>query len=108
MKANPGKSHILLSNKKTEVKINDVVLTSNVEEKLHIITLHYELKFEKHITGICNKASQKIHVLSRITSYMSLNKWRPLRTFLLHINSKTICVKNDFKLKEDNSLQINC
>ena len=32
MKANPGKSHILLSNKKTEkAKINDVVLTSSVE-----------------------------------------------------------------------------
>ena len=74
MKANPGKSHILLSNKKTEmVKINDVVLTSCLEEKLLRITLDSELKFEKHITDICNKASQKIHVLSRITSYMSLN-----------------------------------
>ena len=79
MKANPGNSHILLSNKKTEkVKINDVVLTSSVEEKLLGITLDSELKFEKHITDICNKASQKIHVLSRITSYMSLNMWRLL------------------------------
>ena len=91
MKANPGKSHILLSNKKTEVKINDVVLTSNVEEKLHSITLHYELKFEKHITCICNKASQKIHVLSRITSYMSLNKWRPLRTSPSHKLEDYMC-----------------
>ena len=68
MKANPGKSHILLSNKKTEKvkKINDVVITSSVEEKLLGITLDSELKFEKHITDICNKASQKIHVLSRI------------------------------------------
>ena len=32
MKANPGKSHILLSNKKTEkVTINDSVLTSSVK-----------------------------------------------------------------------------
>ena len=69
MKANPGKSHILQSNKKTEkVNINDVVLTSNVEEKLLGITLDSELKFEKHIIDICNKASQKIYVLSRITS----------------------------------------
>ena len=69
MKANPGKSHILRSNKKTEkVNINDVVLTSNVEEKLLGITLDSELKFEKHIIDICNKASQKIYVLSRITS----------------------------------------
>ena len=60
MKANPGKSHILLSNKKTEkVTIKDVVLTSNIEEKLPGINLDSELKFEKHITGICNKAIQK-------------------------------------------------
>ena len=48
MKVNPGKSHILLSNKKIEkVKINDVVLTSSVEEKLLGITLDSELKSEK-------------------------------------------------------------
>ena len=84
MKANPGKSHILLSNMKMEkVKINDVVLTSSVEEKLRGITLDSELKSEKHITDIYNKASQKIHVLFRITSYMSLNKRRLLmKTFV--------------------------
>ena len=84
MKANPEKSHILLSNKKTEkVKINDVVLTSSAEEKLLGITLDSELKFEKHVTDICNKASQKIHALSRITSNMSLNKRRVLmKTFV--------------------------
>ena len=84
MKANPGKSHILVSTKKTEkVKINDVVLTSSFEEKLLGITLDSELEFEKHIKDTCNKASQKIHVLSRITSYMSLNKRRLLmRTFV--------------------------
>ena len=85
MKDSLGKSHVLLSNKKTEkVKINNVVLTSSVAEKLLGISLHSELKFEKNIIGICNKASQKIHVLSRITSYMSLNKWRLLvKTFVL-------------------------
>ena len=46
MKANPGKPHILLSNKKTEkVKINHVALTSSVEEKLLGITINSELKF---------------------------------------------------------------
>ena len=76
MKAKSEKSHILLNNKKTgKVTINDVVLTSSVEENLLGVTLHSELKSEKHIAGVCNKASQKIQVLSRISSYMSLNKW---------------------------------
>ena len=71
IKANLEKSIILLNNKKTEkVTISDAVLTSSVEEKLLGITLHSELKFEKHITCICNKASQKIHVLFKISSYM--------------------------------------
>ena len=55
MKAKPGKSHILLSNKKTEkVKINNVVLTSSVEVKLLGITLDSDIKFKKHIIDICN------------------------------------------------------
>lgn len=53
--------------------INDV-LTSSFEEILLGITLDLELKFEKRITGVCNKASQKTYVLSKITGYMSLNK----------------------------------
>ena len=66
-----------------EVTIDDVVLTSSVEEELLSTTLDSELKFEKHITGICNKNSQKTHALSRITSYMSLNKRRLLvKTFV--------------------------
>ena len=64
-------SHILLCNTKTEkVTISDVVLSSSVEEKFFGITLDSELKFEKHLTGICNKTNQKLYVLSRITSYM--------------------------------------
>ena len=63
--------------------IHDVLLTSSAEEKLLDMTLDSELKFEKHIAGICNKASQKIHVLFRIASYVSLNKRRLImRTFL--------------------------
>ena len=58
MKANPGNCYNLLSNKKTDkVEINDVVLTSSVEENLLGITLDSELKSEKHITDIFNKAS---------------------------------------------------
>ena len=79
MKANPGKSHILLSNKKMEkVRINVVVLTSSVKGKFLGITLNSELKVEKQIIGICDKVSQKTNVLSRITSYMLLNKLRLL------------------------------
>ena len=59
--------------KKTKkMTINNVVLTSNAEENLLGITVNSELKFEKHITRICNKTSQKIQTLFRITGYMLL------------------------------------
>ena len=44
-----------------KVKIDDAVLTWSAEEKL-LITLDFEHKFEKHITDICNKTSQKIYM----------------------------------------------
>ena len=88
MKANPEKSHILLSNKKTEkVAINDAALTSGVEEKLLGFVLDSGLKSEKHVTGIYNKASEKIHVLSRITSYMPLKK----RRLLMKMFVESVC-----------------
>ena len=88
MKANPEKSHILLSNKKTEkVTINDAALTSGVEEKLLGFVLDSGLKSEKHVTGIYNKASEKIHVLSRITSYMPLKK----RRLLMKMFVESVC-----------------
>ena len=40
--------------------LSKVVLTSSVEEKLRGITVDSELKFEKHISSICNKAIQKM------------------------------------------------
>ena len=73
MKANPGKSHILLSNKKTEkVKIDDAVLPSSVEEKLLGITLDSKLKLEKQISykhlqqsqskNACSVQNYKLHL----------------------------------------------
>ena len=66
MKTNSGKSYILLGNKKAEkMKINNVLLTSSVEEKLLDITLDSELKFEKHISqskNICSVQNYKLQV----------------------------------------------
>ena len=42
--------------------------------KLLDITFHNKLKFEKHISKICNKVSHKLHALARISNYMTSNK----------------------------------
>ena len=61
MKANPGKSHILLSDNASpeKVRINDVVLTSSVKEKLLGITLDSRLKFENSLQAFVTNPVKK-------------------------------------------------
>ena len=79
LKANPGKSHILLSSKKPEiVSVDGISIAASSHEKLLGVIIDSELKFENHITEICLKVSKKINALCRISSFMSLEKRRTL------------------------------
>ena len=75
LKANPGKSHILLSSKKPEVvSVDGISVAASFHEKLLGVVIDSELKFENHITDKCLKVSKKINTLCRISSFMSLEK----------------------------------
>jgi hypothetical protein len=39
--------------------------------KLLGVTIDYELKFDKHISDICKKASRQLNVLKRIGKYLN-------------------------------------
>ena len=79
LKANPGKSHILLSFKKPEiVSVDGISIAASSHEKLLVVITDSELKFENHITEICLKVSKKIKALCRVSSFMSLEKRRTL------------------------------
>ena len=79
LKANPGKSQILLSSKKPEIDSADgISIAASSHEKLLGVIIDSELKFENHITEICLKVSKKINALCRISSFMSLEKRRTL------------------------------
>ena len=79
LKANPGKSHILLSSKKPEiVSVDGISIAASSHEKLLGVIIDSELKFENHITELCLKVSKKINALCRISSFMSLEKRRTL------------------------------
>ena len=61
LKANPGKSHILLSTNKPEiVSIDEISLAASFHEKLLGVTIDSELKFENHIKELCLKVDKKI------------------------------------------------
>ena len=42
-----------------------------------------EIKFDKHVSDLCDKVSKKINALCRVTGYMSLEKHRiVMKTFV--------------------------
>ena len=84
MKANPGKSDLLLSTKSPKVvSIDRIQMKSSLTETLLGITIDSELHFDNHLFAICKKLSRKINALGLIANYMSLEKRRILRkTFI--------------------------
>ena len=42
------------------------------------VTIDSSLSFEKHITNLCKKASQKLNALARISGYMNIQKRRTI------------------------------
>ena len=79
MKANPEKCHVILSSKtQRETPFANASVASSPNEKLLVITLDSELKFEKHINQIYNIVNKKLNALHRIRSHMSLDKRKML------------------------------
>ena len=81
MKANSGKSHLLLSTS-TSSTANIIGDIKNSEsEKRLWVTIDYKLNFEKHLSKVCDKASQKLN--ARFFSYMNINqRKRIMRAFI--------------------------
>ena len=80
-KANPVKNHVLLSsNIQRVVPFDNVQITSSLNEKLLGITFDLKLKFEEHISKICNIVNKKLNALHRIANHMSLDKRKMLLT----------------------------
>ena len=79
MKVNTDKSHLLLSgNTKLISNIDNNLIESEKEQVLLGITIDSNLYFEEHINNLCNKASQKLNALARISGYMDIQKRRTL------------------------------
>ena len=77
MKVSPEKSNLLLSSKTpNKAYFGGVLAESSSNEKLFEIQTDSDLTFDKHISPICNRVAKKIYVLSRLVSYMSLDKLR--------------------------------
>ena len=76
LKANPDKFHLILSNSDEDkfVIIQQSEIYNSNCEKLLGIKIDNKLSFDDHVTGLCTKASQKLHALSRIANFMNLQQ----------------------------------
>ena len=79
MKANQGKCHLLSSlDLNTAVSLENYVIKNTKFQKLLGTTIYNNLTFNKHVSNLCDKASRKINVLSRVFPYMPLTQRRTL------------------------------
>ena len=75
LKANAGRFHLFLSpyeNQMITVE-NYVIKLSGVEELLGV-AIDSNLNFKGHILTLCKKANRKLHALSWVSKYITLNK----------------------------------
>ena len=74
---NPDKSQLLLTSKgEASVKIDDTDIKSSSSKKLLGLLIDNKLTFNKHVSKLCKKASNKLYALARISNYMTKGKLR--------------------------------
>ena len=60
------------------MKIIGSTIKAIKEEVLLGVRINSDLTFKEHVTSFCSKANQKLHALTRVSKYISLQKRRIL------------------------------
>ena len=76
LKANPDKFHLILSDpcKEYAINVEEFNISNSLNKKLLGVTIDNKLSFDVHVGALCNKASQKVHALSRISHFMGIKQ----------------------------------
>ena len=75
LRANADKCHLILSTGEPfSINIDNEVIKNSNNKKLLGINLNNRLDFDTHVANICNRVSNKLHALARISQYMSIHK----------------------------------
>ena len=79
-KTNPDKFHLILNdpNKEIFMHLGDLKIYNENSHKMLGIKIDNKLSFDEHITELCHKASQKLHALARIATYMQIKQRKQL------------------------------
>ena len=87
MKLNADKCHLLVLGQRCDdpvtVRIGSANVVNSYEEKLLGVQIDSKLSFENHVSKLCQKASNKLYALARISPHMDQRKLRTLmRAFI--------------------------
>ena len=75
LKDNADKWNFLVStSQEVSLNVNNFKIKNNDCEKLLDVKFDCKLRFDRHITDLCRRASRKIHALARVTPFMNLSK----------------------------------
>ena len=79
LKANPDKSQLLLTSKdQASIKIDNTSIKCSSSRKLLGVLIDNKITFNNHVSKLCKEASNKLHVLARISEYMAKEKLRTI------------------------------
>ena len=79
IKINTDRSHFSLSGETQKVSnIDDNIIELENNQILLGILIDSNLTFEEHINNVCQKVSQKLNALARISNYMDIQKGRTI------------------------------
>ena len=86
LKANPDKFHLILrdANQEHSIRLDKFNIQNSNCRKLLGIKIDNNLTFDEHVSGICTKASQKLHALSRVCHFMTFeHRLVSMKSFIL-------------------------
>ena len=79
-KANDDKCHLLVTNHsdETSLLVGKELIKGSKSVKLLGITIDNKLNINEHVSNICDKVSQKLHILARVAVFINTGKLRIL------------------------------
>ena len=86
LKANSDKFHLLLRDHDEDhlIRVANFTIQNSKSEKLLGIRLDNGMTFDSHVSEICNRASQKLHALSRVCRFVGPTQRNILMQAFIH------------------------
>ena len=85
---------LLISNEQVNLNVRRLIIKNSKSGKLRGINIVDFIIFNKQVSKLCKKPSQKLHVIARISNYLAKNKLRLIMNsiFFVAILLLSICL----------------